>query len=71
MFLWPSIVFQPVSLARSMLAGRVWEKPRAPEGYSAASFPAPSQPAEVVAKIPADKIGRRAESTVSGAIPEA
>lgn len=37
-FLWPSIVFQPLHLARSMVGGRVWEKPHAPSGYSAASF---------------------------------
>lgn len=45
-FLWPSIVFQPLHLARSMIGGRVWQKPHAPAGFSAASFtgkPAPSQ----------------------------
>jgi hypothetical protein len=25
-FMWPSIVYQPVHLARSMLGARVWEK---------------------------------------------
>jgi len=37
-FLWPSIVFQPLHLVRSMIGGRVWEKPRTRAGYSAASF---------------------------------
>lgn len=37
-FLWPSIVFQPLHLARSMINGRVWETPKSPAGYSAASF---------------------------------
>jgi MoaA/NifB/PqqE/SkfB family radical SAM enzyme len=50
-FLWPSIVFQPLSLARSIVGGKVWEKPQAPAGYSAASFtgkPAPSQASQVI-----------------------
>jgi len=29
-FLWPSIVFQPKSLLRSMVAGRAWRRPRLP-----------------------------------------
>ena len=27
-FMWPSITFQPVQLARAMVGGRVWQKPR-------------------------------------------
>ncbi|MEO8159171.1 MAG: radical SAM protein [Betaproteobacteria bacterium] len=37
-FLWPSIVFQPLQLARSMIGGRVWAKPSPPAGFTAASF---------------------------------
>ena len=70
-FMWPSIVFQPVSLARSMVAGRVWAKPQVPEGYSGASYSAPPAAAEVVARIPADQITRRRESAVSGVAPDA
>ena len=29
-FLWPSIVFQPSALVRSMVAGRAWRRPRLP-----------------------------------------
>jgi MoaA/NifB/PqqE/SkfB family radical SAM enzyme len=45
-FLWPSIVFQPLHLARSLIGGRVWAAPRVPEGFSAgnlAGAPAPAQ----------------------------
>jgi MoaA/NifB/PqqE/SkfB family radical SAM enzyme len=61
-FLWPSIVFQPLYLVRSMIGGRVWEKPRAPAGYSAASFtgrPAPSQVINI------DRLTRSHEDTAS------
>jgi MoaA/NifB/PqqE/SkfB family radical SAM enzyme len=68
-FMWPSIVFQPISLARSMIAGRVWEKAQPPAGYTAASFPAATTHAEVVATIPVTQIGRR-DSPVTSATPE-
>lgn len=58
-FLWPSIVFQPASLARSMIGGRVWSKPRTPTGYSAESFAAPAAPAATVTVIPLESIARR------------
>lgn len=29
-FMWPSIVFQPASLARAMIGGRAWQSPSAP-----------------------------------------
>jgi MoaA/NifB/PqqE/SkfB family radical SAM enzyme len=53
-FMWPSIVFQPVELARSMVGGRVWQKPRTPAGYSAASFarPAPAAGTSTVRFVP-------------------
>lgn len=47
-FLWPSIVFQPLHLVRSMIGGRVWQKPQAPAGYSAASFTGGAVPSKVI-----------------------
>jgi MoaA/NifB/PqqE/SkfB family radical SAM enzyme len=47
-FLWPSIVFQPLHLARSMIGGRVWAEPQAPAGFSAASFAARPAPSQVI-----------------------
>ena len=71
-FMWPSIVFQPVHLARSMLGGRVWEKPREPAGYSAASFTGAPASTGNVAKISVDQIKRpRREKAVSGVTPGA
>jgi hypothetical protein len=70
-FLWPSIVFQPVHLMRSMLGGRVWERPRAPEGYSAASFTGAAAPAETMSVIPVGQITRRRGKAVSSVTPEA
>ena len=64
-FLWPSIVFQPLHLARSMIGGRIWEKPQPPAGYSAASFtgkPAPGQVINIDSLAPGHK---KATSTVS------
>lgn len=61
-FLWPSIVFQPLHLVRSMIGGRIWAKPQAPAGYSAASFtgrPAPSQVINI------DRLTRSHEDTAS------
>jgi len=66
-FLWPSIVFQPLQLARSMIGGRVWEKPRAPAGYSAASFTAGALPAKVISM---DQLTRRREDTAVPFPPE-
>jgi len=54
-FMWPSIAFQPLPLVRSMIGGRVWESPKHPEGFTAASFPAPPGPATLV---PADRLTR-------------
>ena len=47
-FLWPSIVFQPPHLLRSMVAGRVWKKPQVPTGYSAASFTGGAAASQVI-----------------------
>ncbi len=47
-FLWPSIVFQPMQLVRSMIGGRVWKKPQAPTGYSAPSPTGRVLPVKVV-----------------------
>lgn len=30
-FMWPSVVFQPLPMARAMVGGRVWKRPPAPE----------------------------------------
>ena len=61
-FLWPSIVFQPLHLARSMIGGRVWEKPKAPAGYSAASFTGKPQPSQV---INIDRLSRSPKDAVA------
>lgn len=58
-FLWPSIVFQPLSLARSMLGGRVWAGAKVPPGYSAASFATPAPAAATVTVVPLEAIARR------------
>lgn len=58
-FLWPSIVFQPASLARSMIGGRVWSKGQVPAGFTAESFAAPSAPAATVTVIPLEAIDRK------------
>lgn len=50
-FLWPSIVFQPLHLVRSMIGGRIWKKPEAPAGYSAASFTGGAAPEKAVSVI--------------------
>ena len=47
-FLWPSIVFQPLSLLRSLFGGKVWKAPQTPAGYSANSFRTESAPAQVI-----------------------
>lgn len=58
-FLWPSIVFQPAALARSMIGGRVWARPAPPPGYSAASFSAAAAPAATVTVVPLETIARK------------
>ena len=58
-FLWPSIVFQPLPRARAMIGGRVWAKAEPPAGYSAASFSAPAAPAATVTVIPLEAISRK------------
>lgn len=65
-FLWPSIVFQPLHLVRSIFGGRVWEKPRAPAGYSAASFTGGPVPVKTVS---VDRTIHRRNDTVSSDTP--
>lgn len=55
-FLWPSIVFQPLQLARSMLAARVWEPPREPAGVTASSFAQPPVAAAGTAVVSVDRL---------------
>jgi MoaA/NifB/PqqE/SkfB family radical SAM enzyme len=38
-FLWSSIVYQPLPLAKTMLAARVWEKPQPLEGFEKIDVP--------------------------------
>lgn len=46
-FMWPSIVFQPPSLARAMIGGRVWKSPSPPRGGNGKkSLPLPVVQAE-------------------------
>jgi MoaA/NifB/PqqE/SkfB family radical SAM enzyme len=46
-FMWPSIVFQPPSLARAMIGGRVWKSPSPPRGGNGKkSLQLPVVPAE-------------------------
>ena len=66
-FLWPSIVFQPLHLARSMIGGRVWEKPQTPAGYSAASFTGKPVASQV---INIDHLSRSRETNASTASSE-
>lgn len=65
-FLWPSIVFQPLHLVRSIFGGRVWEKPQAPAGYSAASFTGGPVPVKTVS---VDRINRRRNDAMSSDTP--
>ncbi len=62
-FMWPSIVFQPLALARAMASGRVWATAKPPAGFSAADFTAGTSPTSgIVATIPVEKITRRRDS---------
>ena len=61
-FLWPSIVFQPASLVRSIIGGKVWKKPKSPAGYSAKSFKSKPAPVQV---INVDRLTRDSEDTAA------
>ena len=41
-FLWPSIVFQPISLARAMIGAQVWRQPLPLHPSERASLPTPT-----------------------------
>jgi hypothetical protein len=50
-FMWPSIIYQPLSLARSMIGARVWERaeplnPSEKVNYAEAALPLTRMPAE-------------------------
>ena len=70
-FLWPSIVFQPLSLARATIGGRVWAKAAVPPGFDADNLNAPAPPpASTIAVVPVDQIGRARSEKVPGATQE-
>lgn len=69
-FLWPSIVFQPLHLARSMINGRVWEKPQTPAGYSAASFSNGTAAKETIPVILVESVIRKRDSAAASVAPE-
>jgi len=64
-FLWPSIVFQPASLLRSLIGGKVWEKPQSPAGYSARSFNDETAPAKVINVEGLNRKRKQAAATLS------
>ncbi len=70
-FLWPSIVFQPLSLARATIGGRVWAKAAVPPGFDADTLNAPAPPpASTIAVVPVDQIGRARPESVPSATQE-
>ena len=60
--MWPSVVFQPAQLAKSMLGAKVWEKAERLEAhervdYSAAAAPLSEPPAPKRRTAPDDAAG--------------